>query len=155
MQELHLAVFRRSWRHCSAHLSHLHCMSTTMANQIKFELLPPCWKPFVMVIIGLAIKGRWPRICGMDTFAGQKHLATAFMDRAMPMTTFEQLDDPVYEDCLSLQGAQYFLQNLVRVDEGGLVSWHRPNCLLIVSHVSHACAFPSHSCQLFRSTLGH
>jgi len=106
-----------------------------MANQIKFELLPPCWKPFVMVIIGLAIKGRWPRICGMDTFSGQKHLAAAFVDRAMPMTTFEQLDDPVYEDCLSIQGAQYFLQNLVRVDEGGLVPWHTNQTFQFVNHL--------------------
>jgi hypothetical protein len=92
-----------------------------MAHQIKIKMLPACWQPFVMFLIGLAKQGRWPRLCGMDTFAGQKHLAMAFMERAMPMTTFEQLDDPVHEDCLSLHGAQYFLQNLIRVDEGGLV----------------------------------
>ena len=81
-----------------------------------------------------------PRLVGLDTFAGEKQMASSFQDAGMAMTTYEKNDDDVLEDCLADRGRQNFVQKLVQVSlrSGGLC-WLGPpcSCWIWVSRPNH------------------
>ena len=93
---------------------------------ICWALVPICWLAWVRFFL---LQQPGPLLHGLDTFAGDKQMARSFLAAGMPMATFELLDDPVQENCLSMHGQQYFLQRLVQVSfqEGG-ICWMGPPC---------------------------
>jgi hypothetical protein len=85
-----------------------------MAQPRWAQLLPLHWYEWVAFFLSALQPRSVPAIRGIDGFAGQKEIAKAFLDAKLPMVPFEMMDDPVTENCLSLEGQQYFLQTLVR-----------------------------------------
>jgi hypothetical protein len=99
-------------------------------TKVQWEFVPSRWHDWVaLFLLEFTLQPQTPRLSGLDSFAGQKQMASSFLEVGMAMATYEVDDDPVLENCLSLHGQQNFLQKLVQVslEKDGLC-WLGPPC---------------------------
>lgn len=64
---------------------------------------------------------------GISVFDGCGSMSKAMNDHNIPALGFEVKNDPTYQDCLTMEGAQYFVMMLVRVTINGII-WLGPPC---------------------------
>ena len=93
------------------------------------HLLPEQWIDTVHFFLGKKKQYAKSHIAGIDGFAGSKLMANSFLKVSLPLIPFEVMDDPVAENCLSLEGQQYFVQTLVRASLKPYgICWLGPPC---------------------------
>ena len=103
--------------------------TSTIAQCLAIPLAPRHWLWWILWFLAEFEHKPMPAIAGVDGFAGSKTMAKAFWEAGLPLIPFELMDDPVQQNCLSLEGQQFFLQTLVRASLTPYgICWLGPPC---------------------------
>ena len=123
------------WRNPVAIPSAMSVADAEGHRVVRWDLVPPRWREAVAALLPAAAASH--QLGGVDVFAGKKGFAKSMLRHGLAGATFEKMDDPVWEDILSLRGLSRLILLILRVKEHGLVMMGPPCKFWIFLTLSH------------------